>query len=166
MIRTALRVPTIIIVTLISQSLGVSAWAQIREHAEPTKVASQIYSTLLSRFQKEHPGDIRIELDDIRACQADPIVSFTKANRFLVLARALFYDTRSHSQSDLLGVFIFDDSLTTILRTIDIIGDAHEYAYKIAKVWKDTLTIHGEGFGHDWPPIDKKYKLYFWNNYK
>jgi hypothetical protein len=151
---------------LFYQSVRVSAQVQKNDTSQPTNTVSQIYSTLISRFRNERPGNIRVELDDIGAYQADPIVSFTKANRFIVLARCFFYDTSSHSVSDLLGVFIFDDSLTTILRTIDMISGAHEHAYKITKVWKDTLTIRGEGFGHDWPTIEKKYKLYFWKNYK
>lgn len=154
-----------IIGILLCQWAGGWAWAQSGKQTQSAKV-SQIFSTLRSLFQKEYQGELRIELDDIRAYQADPIVSFTKANRFVVLARAFFYDPITHYLVDTLGVFVFDDSLRTILRTIDIIGDAHEHAYKIVDVWKDTLTIRGEGFGHDWPTIEKKYKLYFWKNYK
>jgi hypothetical protein len=166
MIRTSLQLFAILILTLIMQLFWGTARAQGQQRQESPKLVSQVFSTLVARFQKEYSGDCRIEIDDVQACQADPIISFTKANRFLILARGFFYDSTTHNLRDLLGVFVFDDSLTTILRTIDIISDAHEHAYRIATVWQDTLTIHGEGFGHDRPPVDRKYKLYFWENYR
>ena len=155
----------IIVVILVTQSIGDSTQKPKQDQSKSSNVVSQIYSTLFSQFQKQHPNIIRIELNDIRAFQADPMYLGMPANRFLVLARGI-YERGGHEESELFGIFVFDDSLVTILRTIDIIDYAHDYAYTIAKVWKDTLTIHGEGIGKDLDEVEKKYKLYFWGKYE
>jgi len=123
---------------------------------------SQLFSILRARFQQETPGDIRVGLHDIGAYDADPMYLGMTANRVIVLAKAEVYDSTGRTEIDeYLGIFVFNDSLTTILRTIDMFPSAGEHDYRIARVWADTLTVYGEPFGYTETPFQKKYKLNF-----
>jgi len=124
-----------------------------------TVATSQIYSTLFAEFQKLDSTLAHVELNDIKSAFADPIVSMNRPNRFLVLARGIYLSGSNETQK--LGLFVFDDSLVTILRTIDIIDYAGDCKFNIAKVWKDTLTLHADSPGKGQGSFDRKYKLYF-----
>jgi len=126
--------------------------------------SSQINSTLFLQFRKLDSNLVRVELNDIKAVFADPIISLNKPNRFLVLARGIYFNNSDTNEK--LGVFVFDDSLVSVLRTIDIINYAGDYTFTVAKIWKDTLTLHGESPGKGLQSVDMKYKLFFWDKYK
>lgn len=130
---------------------------------EPVR-ASQIHSTLFAEFLKLDSTLARVELNDVKSAFADPIVSMNRPNRFLVLARGIYFS--GSSETEKLGLFVFDDSLATILRTIDIIDYAGDYEFTIAKIWKDTLTLHADSPGKGLGSFDKKYKLYFSSQYR
>jgi hypothetical protein len=65
-------------------------------------------------------------------------------------------------EDELFGIFLLDDSLFSVLRTIDILPSQRwdDFAIRIVKIWKDTLTIHGEGVMYGDGPFDKRYFLH------
>jgi len=125
--------------------------------------SSQILSTLRGQFQKHNTKISTVEIDEIRTLDAGPF-STTNRVRFLVVARGVRSDERFEGsfEDELFGIFLLDDSLFSILRTIDIIPTQRwgDYAVKIVRYRKDTLTIHGEGVGYGDQQIDKRYYLH------
>jgi len=97
---------------------------------------SQLLNVLKAEFQKRNPTD-RVELYDIRPLQLDPIVhNPERPNHFLILAAG----------GGLFGLFILDDSLFAIKRTVAFISPppmSKAFVVKIEKIWKDSVTVRG-----------------------
>ena len=131
---------------------------QIKNPTEPQ--SSQVLSTLRTEFQRKNKLISYVEITDIRPAFTYPITDIFRPNRYLVMARGIRRDQQfqGNFEDELFGIFLLDDSLFHILRTVDIIPTQRwgDYAVRVVKITKDTLTIHGEGTSYGDQPLDKK----------
>jgi hypothetical protein len=108
---------------------------------------AQIISELKTEFQKQNPIIAHVELFDVRPLLLNPIDYPEKPNHYLVVARGVRSDRTFHGKWDdeLIGVFLFDDSLYAVERALAIIPTEHwgDFILKVVKIWKDSVTVQG-----------------------
>ena len=124
---------------------------------------SQVLKVLLSKFREHNPKIGFVELYDIRPLFLNPINFWPKPNHYLVLARGVRPDFKFEGsfEDELFGLFVVNNSLSTVDRTVEIIPSQRwcDYMIKIVKVWKDSVTIHGEGIAYGDQKMDKRFYL-------
>lgn len=113
---------------------------------------SQLLSVLRGEFNKHNPTDV-VVIFDIRPLQLNPVVNDPeRPNHFLILAAG----------GGLFGLFILDDSLFTIRRTVAFISPppvSKSFVVKIEKIWKDSVTVRGFDVQLDQLSFVKRYYL-------
>ncbi len=151
----------ILCATLFLLALWESACLQKTQPQTPRH--SEILSTLRAEFQKHNPIVSRVQLCDIYRIDTYRDSSFASPNGYIVIARAIRpdFDFKGNFEDELFGVFLLDDSLCTISRTIDIIPTPrwNDYQMNISQIWHDTLTVHGSGSTYGDEALDKRYSL-------
>lgn len=142
-------------------SVSLRSFSQI--HTPRTTERSQILSTLCAQFRLRNARISTVEIKDIRTLEPGP-EALTNRNKYLILARGVRSDQSYQGplEDELFGIFVLDDSLFSILRTIDIFPTRRwlDYAVRIVMVSEDTLTIHGEGDSYGDNRFDKRYPLH------
>jgi hypothetical protein len=140
---------------------------QAKSHRDPDTTGygkSQILNILLSRFQDRNPKIGFVELYDIRPLFLNPPYPWPKTNRYLVLARGVRSDFNFEGtwEDELFGLFVFDNSLSSITRTVAIIPSKRwcDYMVRIVEVSKDSVTVHGNGMTYDDQEFDARFHLH------
>jgi len=124
---------------------------------------SQILNILLSHFRDRNPKIGLVELYDIRPLFLNPKYPWPKTNRYLILARGIRSDLNFEGswEDELFGLFIFDNSLSSVKHTVAIIPTKRwaDYMVRIVKVTKDSVTVHGEGMTYADEEFDARFYL-------
>lgn len=138
--------PTRLIVLAVICFSSIVCTQERTEHGLPA-VDSQILSVLRTEFQKRNPIIGRVELFDVRPLQLNPINYPEKPNHYLVVARGIRSDLtyKGSWEDELMGLFLFDDSLRTIKHTVAYIPTQHwgDFIVKIVNIRKDSVTVRG-----------------------
>lgn len=134
-----------------------------QEKSPTARTGSQVLKALRSAFRERNSTIGYVELLDVRPLYLEPLPSPPTPSRYLILARGIRPDLRfsGNFEQELFGLFLFDDSLTTITRTVAMIPTRRwaDYAVKIVKVWKDSVAVHGEGMAYGDQQFDGRYSL-------
>ena len=152
--------------TFIFLTIAIVSSTSFTKEGDSTKAEgrnSQIFEVLKRGFQKRNPNIGHIELFDIRPLLLNPINYPEKPNHYLVVARGVRPDKRFQGNWDdeLIGLFLFDDSLTTIERTVAFVPTQRwgDFVVKITRVWKDSVTIQGFDLENGPSSFSRRYYL-------
>ena len=139
---------------------------QAKAHQYPDTAGygkSQILNILLSQFRDRNPKIGFVELYDIRALFLNPGYPWPKTNRYLVLARGIRSDFNFAGtwEDELFGLFVFDNSLSSVTHTVAIIPSKRwgDYMVRIVEISKDSVTVHGNGMTYDDQEFDARFYL-------
>lgn len=140
---------TLLMVSLFS-SMGL---AQEENGRTSHKETSQLLNVLRIEFKTQNPLTDDVVLFDIRSLQLDPIINDPeRPNHFLILAAG----------GGLFGLFILDDSLFAIRRTVAFIPPppvSKSFVVKIVRIWRDSVTVRGFDVQLDQVSFVKRYYL-------
>jgi hypothetical protein len=122
--------------------------SQLAMSQQSKTARSQILGALTAEFQKRNPIIGHVELFDVRPFFINPIHYPEKPNHYLVIARGVRSDKHfeGNFSDELLGIFIFDDSLYSIKRVVDLVPTQRwgDWILKVVRIWKDSVTVRGE----------------------
>ena len=142
--RTARPAITFLLLTV----CAAMAVAQSALSRQSKTARSQILGALTAEFQKRNPKIGHVELFDVRPLFLSPINYPERPNHYLVIARGVRTDKyfEGNFSDELLGIFVFDDSLCSIKRVIDLIPTERwgDWIIKVVRIWKDSVTVQGE----------------------
>ncbi len=121
--------------------------AQESSQNKPVTRQSQILGVLKIEFQKRNPVISHIEVFDVRSLFLSPIIHPDRPNHYLVVAKGVRSDLRFQGsfEDELLGLFVLDDSLFAVKRTVALIPSQHwgDFFLRIEKVWNDSVLVRG-----------------------
>jgi hypothetical protein len=151
------------IIVLIMSVCAPSTFAQATRSQQSKTGTSQIFAALTRAFQTKNPIIGHVELFDIQPLFLDPIIYPERPNHYLVIARGVRPDLnfRNKFDDELLGIFIFDDSLYSVKRVIDLIPSQRwgDWIIKVVRIWKDSVTVRGEDLERGETDFVRRYYL-------
>ena len=135
------------LILLVAGVIGGSDIAVASDTTRSEGRQSQILAALRAEFQKHNPKIGHVELFDVRPLMLNPINYPEKPNHFLVVARGVRPDMtfKGSFEDELLGLFLFNDSLSAVEHTIALIPTQSwgDFVVKVTRVWKDSVTVQG-----------------------